>query len=181
MTSDELQKTIDSYLKITGDDGKFKITVAKEGMIWTDKNDKIILRMEGRKEQKQNGNQQLIENPQDGINNNVLELEGLQKYFMRVEKDFKTDVVYLMIEDKINRYDLRFVRPHKELTKDNTKSDSGQNYILKGEGEKRMLTTGPALDLEIVTIKLPDSGDEAFAVKVRAFKGNKDAWFEIRV
>ena len=38
MTSDELQKTIDSYLKITGNDGKFKITVAREGMLWTDKN-----------------------------------------------------------------------------------------------------------------------------------------------
>ncbi len=37
MTSDELQKTIDSYLKITGNDGKFKITVAREGMLWTDK------------------------------------------------------------------------------------------------------------------------------------------------
>ena len=32
----------------------------------------------------------------------------------RIEKDSKTDMIYLMTEDKIDRYDLRIVRPHKE-------------------------------------------------------------------
>jgi S-ribosylhomocysteine lyase LuxS involved in autoinducer biosynthesis len=54
----------------------------------------------------------------------VLELEGLQKYIMRMEKDYKADMVYLMIEDKINRYDLRFVRPHKEFK---TSDTNGEN------------------------------------------------------
>src|ERR671933_1978105 len=37
MTSDELQRVIDSHLKVTGDNGKFRITVAKEGMVWNSK------------------------------------------------------------------------------------------------------------------------------------------------
>ena len=37
MTSAGLQSTIDSHLKISGAQGKFRIVVAKEGMIWTQK------------------------------------------------------------------------------------------------------------------------------------------------
>ena len=37
MTSEELQRIIDSHLQLTGDNGKFKITVAKEGMVWKTK------------------------------------------------------------------------------------------------------------------------------------------------
>ena len=39
MTTDELQSVIDSHLQVTGDNGKFRITVAKEGMVWTGKED----------------------------------------------------------------------------------------------------------------------------------------------
>ena len=34
MTTDELQRMVDSHLGIIGDEGKFRITVAKEGMLW---------------------------------------------------------------------------------------------------------------------------------------------------
>ena len=37
MTIVELQKNVDSHLGISGDNGRFRITVAKEGMIWTAK------------------------------------------------------------------------------------------------------------------------------------------------
>jgi hypothetical protein len=174
MTSDELQKMIDSYLKITGNDGRYKITVAREGMIWTDKHDEIPSGVEGLEKQNQNENQHTIEKSH-GDDNNVLELEGLQKYIMRMEKDFKTDMVYLMVEDKINRYDLRFVRPHKEIR---TSDTNEENYILKAEGEKGMLTKGPILNMEIDTIKLPDSNEDAFVVKVRAYKGKKNVFHD---
>jgi hypothetical protein len=36
MTTAELQKNVDSHLGPSGDNGGFIITVAKEGMIWTD-------------------------------------------------------------------------------------------------------------------------------------------------
>ena len=37
MTVDELQKVIDSHLQIVGKGGKFRMTVAKEGMVWDSK------------------------------------------------------------------------------------------------------------------------------------------------
>ena len=35
MTSTALQTTVDSHLGISGDNWRFRITVAKDGMIWT--------------------------------------------------------------------------------------------------------------------------------------------------
>lgn len=180
MTSDELQETIDSYLKITGNDGKFKITVAREGMLWTDK-DNIPMSMSipnttGHEESnlgKSQTEQSSSNSPEES--NNMLELEALQKYVMRIEKEDKEDKVKLTIEDKINRYDLRFVRPHKEITKGNASASNEENYILTAEGEKGMLAKGPALHMETSPAKLNDSGDqEAFVARVRAYKGKKD-------
>ena len=34
MTTDELQRVIDSHLQIMGSEGKFRIIVAREGMVW---------------------------------------------------------------------------------------------------------------------------------------------------
>jgi hypothetical protein len=179
MTSDELQETIDSYLKITGNDGKFKITVAREGMLWTDK-DNIPMSMSipnttGHEESnlgKSQTEQSSSNSPEES--NNMLELEALQKYVMRIEKENKENKVKLTIEDKINRYDLRFVRPHKEITKGNASASKEENYILAAEGEKGMLAKGPALHME-TSAKLNDSGDqEAFVARVRAYKGKKD-------
>ncbi len=214
MTSDELQNTIDSYLKITGNDGKFKITVARQGMIWTDNKDSTQKSMsntipnimgqekgeaEGEGQSNLDKSKIQIQTEQSSSSsssdnspeesNNMLELEALQKYVMKIEKDDKENKVKLTIEDKINRYDLRFVRPHKEITKGNasildsnssninSKSSNQENYILKAEGEKGMLAKGPALYMETSPIKLNDSADEeAFVVKVRAFKGKKDVF-----
>ncbi len=180
MTSDELQKMIDSYLKITGNDGKYKITVAREGMIWKPKHDRDIPSQEGL--ENQNQNQQATENSQND-DNSVLELEGLQKYILRIEKDSKSNMVYLMIEDKINRYDLRFVRPQKEFGDNHTSNTSNTSNTvdkekcgLRADGEKGMLSKGPTLEMKINTVKLPYSNEEAFAVNIRAAKGKKDVF-----
>src|SRR5919199_1002657 len=41
MTTDELQKVINSHLQIIGSEGKFKMTVAQEGMVW-DSNKSLV-------------------------------------------------------------------------------------------------------------------------------------------
>jgi hypothetical protein len=41
MITDELQRMIDEYLRALGDDGKFRITVAKEGMVRTEKEGEV--------------------------------------------------------------------------------------------------------------------------------------------
>jgi hypothetical protein len=92
MTSEELQRTIESHLQLTGNNGKFKIAVAREGMIW-----KTTEQQE----------QEAIHD--ESIIGNTLEIEGLQKYVMKIEKVDKEDMLKLMIEDSINRYELRFI------------------------------------------------------------------------
>lgn len=50
-------------------------------------------------------------------------------------------VIKLVIEDQINRYDLRFVRPYL---------DSKNRNVLYAKGEKGMLAKGPELKLELI-------------------------------
>ena len=105
MTVDELQKVIDSHLQIIGKEGKFRMTVAKEGMVWDSK----------RLENKQEEEEQLQESSHlnASISPQFLEIEGLQKYIFRMEKEHKDDKLKIMIEDRINRFNLEFDKPRK--------------------------------------------------------------------
>ncbi len=145
MTSEELQRTIDSHLQITGNNGKFKITVAKEGMIW--------------KAAEQQEKEEVYDENMIG---SVLEIEGLQKYVMRIEKVDEENILKLMIEDSINRYDLKFIKP---------RIDSENNNILYADGEKGMLAKGPELKIEIDDLQ-PSNGEFSQGlIRINVFKG----------
>jgi phosphoribosyl 1,2-cyclic phosphodiesterase len=153
MNSEELQKTIDENLRVTGREGKFKITVAKEGMVWTAKS---------QEEQKVEGQEQPRQLSSIG---NVIEIESLQNYILRFEKEDRNDMLKLMIEDRINRFDLKFISPHIDRSNDN---------ILYAQGEKEMFSKGPELKMEIV----PSSSEsldkvEASILRINVFKGKK--------
>ena len=154
MNSEELQKTIDENLRVTGREGKFKITVAKEGMVWTAKS---------QEEQKVEGQEQPR---QLSSNGNVIEIESLQNYILRFEKEDRNDMLKLMIEDRINRFDLKFISPH---------IDRSNNDILYAQGEKEMFSKGPELKVEIVSSQSsPDDEEEASSiVRINVFKGKK--------
>jgi phosphoribosyl 1,2-cyclic phosphodiesterase len=124
MTSSELQQNIDSHLAVSGDSGRFKITVAKEGMIWSPK--------ETRKYSDD-------ENTPIG---NVIQIEGLDKYVCKIEKLNKENKLKLEIEDRINRYTLQFDRP---------KRDKNNDQLVHGSPEIAMLSRGPQLRMELVT------------------------------
>ena len=100
MTTAELQKNVDSHLRISGGNGRFKITVAKEGMIWTPK---ASLKYS------------YDENIAIG---NVIEIEGLEKYVCKIEKQIKEDKLKISIEDRINRYNMQFDTSRKEKNND---------------------------------------------------------------
>ena len=156
MNSEELQKTIDENLRVTGREGKFKITVAKEGMMWTAKS---------QEEQKVEGQQQEQPRQLSSIGN-VIEIESLQNYILRFEKEDRNDMLNLMIEDRINRFDLKFTSPHIDRSNDN---------ILYAQGEKEMFSKGPELKMEIVPSSSSESLDkvEASIVRINVFKGKK--------
>ena len=155
MTTDELQKVIDSNLKIVGSAGKFRITVAKEGMIW-DSNDNNN-RLQSMEEQ---DNEKL----QDSSTSPFIEIESLQNYIFRIENEPKTDKLKLMIEDAVNRYNLEFDRPRRV---ENTQADSEREVIV-AQGVKGMLAKGPDLRIEIA----PRSENE-YVINARASKGKK--------
>ncbi|MFL6326331.1 MAG: MBL fold metallo-hydrolase [Nitrososphaeraceae archaeon] len=146
MTTEELQKMINGHLQVTGDNGKFRITVAKEGMIWT-----------GKDEQKRR--QTYDETTPIG---KLLEIESLQKYILKIENLDRDHKLKLMIEDSVNRFNFEFDKPLKDVNSDD---------VLLGQGVKGMLAKGPQLRMEIIP---PQSREAAYAIRIVVFKGKKN-------
>jgi hypothetical protein len=149
MTTDELQRVIDEHLRVTGDSGKFTMTVAKEGMIWTEKE----------------GQQSRIYDENIPIGK-VLEIESLQKYILKIENENKDDRLKLEIEDRINRFNLEFAAPRKDRNSDD---------VLLGQSVRGMMAKGPELRMEIVASK---SKEEACVIKIRVSRGKKKNVFQ---
>ena len=124
MTSSELQKTVDSHLAISGDSGRFKITVAKEGMTW---------------EAKETPKYSDDENMPIG---NVIQIEGLNQYVCKIEKLNQENKLKIEIEDPIERRTLQFDRP---------KRDKNNDQLVYGSAEVAMLSRGPELRMELIT------------------------------
>jgi phosphoribosyl 1,2-cyclic phosphodiesterase len=144
MTSAELQKNVDSHLRISGDNGRFRITVGKEGMIWT---------------AKKSPQYAYDENTPIG---NVIQIEGLDQYVCKIEKLNKENKLKIEVEDRINRYTLQFDRP---------KRDKDNDQLVHGSPEIAMLSRGPQLRMELVIPS--EQGNENAVLKISAFKGKK--------
>jgi phosphoribosyl 1,2-cyclic phosphodiesterase len=143
MTTDELQSVIDSHLRITGANGKFRIVVAKEGMVWT-----------------------ADERPYQLADENIsidkmIEIESIQKYVLKIEKEDKDDKLKLMIEDRVNRLSLEFVRPRRDKIRD----------ILYAEPVRGMMAKGPQLKMEII----PQSQDTSL-IRLNVSRGKKNVF-----
>jgi phosphoribosyl 1,2-cyclic phosphodiesterase len=151
MTTDELQKVIDSHLQVTGDNGKFRITVAKEGMVWT---------TSGKQEQQGYGDQ-------SALIGKVLDIESLQRYILKIENVDRDHKLKLMVEDTVNRFNFEFVRPTKDENSDN---------ILYAQGEKGMMAKGPQLRMEIVPSKSQE--EESSTIRIRVSRGAKKDVFK---
>jgi phosphoribosyl 1,2-cyclic phosphodiesterase len=151
MNSEELQKVINENLRITGKEGKYKIIVAKEGMIWNSE------KSAGEKEEIQ-------QTSQASSFGNMLEIESLQNYVLTFEKDVINEGIFkLVIEDRINRYDLKFINPHL---------DKSNNDILCAQGEKGMFATGAELNMEILRSGSQEKGEET-SIRINVFKKKK--------
>lgn len=145
MKTTELQRVIDSHLMLSGDEGRFRIMVGKEGFLWTSKE---------------------IADGENKPIGNVIEVEGLQKYTFKIEKDNKEHKLKLTIEDRINRYTMQFDKPHK---------DKDKELIIRGEGEQAAFSRGPALKMELVHSESKDtpSALKIWVDKAKILKGKK--------
>jgi hypothetical protein len=99
MTTDELQKAVDSHLTIVGSGEKFRMTVAKEEMIW-DSNNATTLQSEGEKQRERESYKNLWTKK---LPSQTIEIESLQNYIFRIENEPKADKLKLLIEDVVNR------------------------------------------------------------------------------
>jgi L-ascorbate metabolism protein UlaG (beta-lactamase superfamily) len=151
MTTEELQSVIDAHLQVTGDNGKFTITVAKEGMVWT-----------GKEQQQQ---QHQVYDDESAPIGNVLEIESLQKYILKIENMARDHKLKLMVEDTVNRFNFEFIRPSKDR--------NGNDDILYAEGEKGMMAKGPQLRMEIVP---STSQEESSTIRIKVSRGKKDVF-----
>jgi phosphoribosyl 1,2-cyclic phosphodiesterase len=157
MTTDELQKVIDSNLKIISSEGRFRMTVAREGMIWDSNTSEEKIR------------EQIQESPDQNtaLTPQFIEIESLQNYVFRIESEPKADKLKVMIEDAVNRYNLEFDIPRRvESTNDS------ENEVIVAQGVKGMLAKGPDLRIEIA----PRSENE-YVINARASKGKKENVF----
>jgi hypothetical protein len=146
------KKTIDENLRITGKEGKYKIIVAKEGMVWTARKDEA----EGEKQNQQSSQV-------SSSVGKILEIESLQDYVLTFEKETKDGkMLKLIIEDRINRYDLRFINPQLDKSND----------ILYAQGEKGMLATGAEVNMEILPAESLEKEDNSI-VRIHVFKKKK--------
>lgn len=154
MTTDELQKVIDSNLKIISSEGRFRVTVAREGMIWDSKVSASQIE------------EKMIEKEQESSEQNTLqfvEIESLQNYVFKIKGEPKADKLKVMIEDAVNRYNLEFDRPRRVESTNDSESE-----VIVARGVKGMLAKGPDLRIEIA----PRSENE-YIIKARASKGKK--------
>jgi phosphoribosyl 1,2-cyclic phosphodiesterase len=159
MTTNELQKIIDSHLQIIGSEGKFKMTVAQEGMVW-DSNKSLTQSRQGKE------NEQLQEDSSGQNAPQFVEIESLQNYIFRIEKEHNDDKLKLMIEDRINRFNLEFDKPR-------TVENAGDNKdVMIAQGVKGMLSKGPDLRIEII----PKSENSEYYIRIRASKGKKNVF-----
>lgn len=144
MTSSELQNTINNQLKLSGADGKFRMTVAAEGMSWNSN---------------PGTGEEITTATEDLPIGNSIGIESLQDYIIEVQKLDTENKLNLVIEDRINRYSLEFVNPHLDMN---------DNNILYGDPVKGMLAKGPELKMEIIS----DSPDSS-TIRVNVIKGKK--------
>lgn len=153
LSPDELQKTIDHHLRVLGDDGKFDVTVARQGMIWKpsqETEDEIA------------------------VDDQKIEIQALEKYVMSIEKlDNKLN---FMIEDNIHRLSSEFADAHRGTGDNILEAEPLRSLMMKGPELKISLT--PRDQESLIRVDVIKGKKPLFADNLRV--SNKDAQRLIR-
>ena len=126
---DELQKAIDGHLRVMGQEGKFRITVAREGMVWRPAEGSI----------------------DEGPIGKRIEVEALEKYVFALEK-LPDGKLSFSVEDSINRLTQEFVDPRREG--DSLHTGAIKSMMMKGP-ELHLAVSGTTVKVEIIKGKRP--------------------------
>lgn len=129
LSPEELQKAVDAHLRVSGQEGKFSIKVAREGMVWTP-----------------------TKEAEDQPVGTKIEVESLEKYVFSLEKmpDGKLNV---SIEDAVNRLTSEFVHP-KRTGESSLHAEGEKSMMFKGPN-LNMSVSGQSVRMEITKGKKP--------------------------
>jgi hypothetical protein len=130
MTTSDLQRTIDSYLQIAGQEGKFKITVAKEGTVWRPERD--------------------VAHDDEEIGSTI-DITSMQKYILHLEKAGKK--LNLTVEDNVNRLSLEFVNAHTTGNGEALQADPTKAMFMKGP-ELKMEIVPASRELALLKVSI---------------------------
>jgi phosphoribosyl 1,2-cyclic phosphodiesterase len=131
LSPEELQKTINDYLRMSGQEGKVSIKVARQGMVW--------------RPAQATTDETTMQEDRSPVGNKI-EIEALEKYIFGMEK-MQGNKLMFVLEDSINRQESEFVNP---------KSKSSEGNSLHADGIKSIMMKGPELNLTIssTTVKV---------------------------
>lgn len=131
LSPEELQKAIDDYLRMAGQEGKVSIKVARQGMVWRP-SAAIAAESAAQDDRSPVGSK--------------IEIEALEKYVFGMEK-MPGNKLMFVLEDSISRQENEFVNPKRRNSDGNS---------LHADAIKSMMMKGPELDLAIsgTTVKV---------------------------
>jgi L-ascorbate metabolism protein UlaG (beta-lactamase superfamily) len=129
---DELQKAIDGHLRVMGQEGKFRVTVAKEGMVWRPATEGAVV--------------------DEGPIGKRIEIEALEKHVFALEK-MPDGKLSFSVEDSINRLTQEFVNPRREGDR-SLRTDAIKSMMMKGP-ELHLVISGTTVKVEIIKGKKP--------------------------
>lgn len=131
LSPDELQKVINDHLLVTGHEGKFAITVARQGMVWTP-----AAKVE-----------------EEGPVGKKIEIEALEKYVFSLEK-LSDGKVALSIEDSVNRLTSEFINPRLGGDGKSLNTDAVKSMMMKGP-ELHLGVSESSVRLDVLKGKKP--------------------------
>jgi L-ascorbate metabolism protein UlaG (beta-lactamase superfamily) len=150
LARDELQIMMDDHLRMTGDSARFSMKVAQQGMIWTP----------SEAEEEEAADTIEKKNQESALTiGDRIEIEGLDKYVLTIEKKDGGDKLNVTIEDNINRLSSEFSEPHG--------SKKNGEIRLEAKPLKSFMMKGPELRMSLIS-----HGDDSL-VSINIAKGKK--------
>lgn len=125
LSPDDLQKAIDDHLRVSGQEGKFRIRVARQGTVWTPS--------------------EMVE--EKGPLGSKITIEGTEKYVFEMEKAGDGKLIFT-VEDSINRLTSEFVNPKKAGKEGSLHADPVKGMMMKGP-ELNLAISGTTVTVDI--------------------------------
>lgn len=110
LSLDELQKVVDEHLRVSGAEGKYVVTVARQGMIWRPR--------------------AITEIHEEPVSDSI-EVEAIEKYVLKLLKKEDGGLV-LTVEDSINRQEMEFSNPRVTEEGRHFAADAIKGFMMKG-------------------------------------------------